>query len=62
MQPLEDMREKHTTSTLGWMEVLAIVIIFATLSFGGFLWWPVLVVIVFIACITLLYYRNYRGV
>lgn len=45
-----------------WMTVLALVILFATCFVGGNLWWPVLVVIVLIACIAFLAYRNYRGV
>jgi len=45
-----------------WMTVLALVILFATCFVGGNLWWPVPVVIVLIACIALLTYRNYRGV
>jgi len=45
-----------------WMTVLALVILFATCFVGGNFWWPVLVVIVLIACIALLAYRNYRRV
>jgi hypothetical protein len=44
------------------MTVLALVILFATCFIGGNLWWPVLVVIVLIACIANLTYRNYRRV
>jgi len=45
-----------------WMTAVALVILFATCFVGGNLWWPVLVVIVLIACIAFLAYRNYRGV
>jgi len=62
MQPPKDTRIQNPPGTPGWMEALAIVILFATLSFGGFLWWPFFVGAVLVVCLAYWYFFHIRKV
>jgi len=62
MQPAGETRVQNTAGAPEWMTALAIVILFATLSFGGFYWWPFFVGAVLIVCLAYWYYHHIRKV
>jgi amino acid transporter len=62
MQPPGDIRKQNPPGTMGWMEALAIVILFATLGFGGLFWWPFFVGAVLVVCLAYWYYHHIRKV
>lgn len=59
MQPSNDAGVKNPPVAPGWMETLAIVILFATmLGLGGFVWWPFFVGAVLVVCLVYWYYYH----
>jgi len=63
MQQSNDTGEKQLPIAPGWLESLAIVILFASmLGLGGFVWWPFLVGAVLLVCLACWYYHHIREV
>lgn len=63
MQSSHDASVKSHMAGPGWMEALAIVVLFATLlGLGGFVWWPFFVGAVLLACLVYWYYYHGKEV